>query len=650
MPKKRHWEDDHELVRIQSDTDRWKRIRYEEGPQDLDKVCEQVFLNNSKEATSAIIETMLELKCCARCILRYLNILDYDFYFAPEETLFNFINRIQKETIKSINTNSLRIIKSEKSTILLDRTTNYNRPICVTCLDLLYQEATSAIIETMLELKCCARCILRYLNILDYDFYFAPEETLFNFINRIQKETIKSINTNSLRIIKSEKSTILLDRTTNYNRPICVTCLDLLYQVDTYECIWPIYQNILAHNFDVKDFNLSVSLPSGIFINNHSMMVWIRKIFKDLKIEEETLESIIDLKEIFKYLLGESIEKKTGMEYTNHSEFNITIEFSHFDTQQNHMLLTRIPSANFELKKTKVKGKSVWVGDSRTNIVNALSKVPDDDFLRICNYCPPPVVRERWEIKPPILEHEAVYVGGRYNKLSRKLSQTPWIINGNKLAPISVSECIGEILREKFMCDDYIFVPAGREDVNVRMLGTGRPFFLEIINPRKPYLFQEILNDAREEINKRYKDLVRCERLKMIDEKDLSIIKEGEENKTKTYSALVWISKKVTPEIIEKINKHKDGFTLEQQTPIRVLQRRSSMIRLKKIHYIFAEEMKENDQVIILKLKTEAGTYIKEFIHGDLGRTKPSLNDMINCISDILALDVLEVDLEWPVE
>lgn len=60
--------------------------------------------------------------------------------------------------------------------------------------------------------------------------------------------------------------------------------------------------------------------------------------------------------------------------------------------------------------------------------------------------------------------------------------------------------------------------------------------------------------------------------------------------------------------------------------------------------------MKGNDQVIILKLKSEAGTYIKEFIHGDLGRTKPNISDMIDCTSDILTLDVLKVDLEWPPE
>ncbi len=40
--------------------------------------------------------------------------------------------------------------------------------------------------------------------------------------------------------------------------------------------------------------------------------------------------------------------------------------------------------------------------------------------------------------------------------------------------------------------------------------------------------------------------------------------------------------------------------------------------------------------------------YIKEFIHGDLGRTKPNLGDLLDCYADIMALDVLEVDLEWP--
>ena len=32
--------------------------------------------------------------------------------------------------------------------------------------------------------------------------------------------------------------------------------------------------------------------------------------------------------------------------------------------------------------------------------------------------------------------------------------------------------------------------------------------------------------------------------------------------------------------------------------------------------------------------------YVKEFVHGDFGRTKPSLGDLLNTETDILELDV----------
>ena len=42
------------------------------------------------------------------------------------------------------------------------------------------------------------------------------------------------------------------------------------------------------------------------------------------------------------------------------------------------------------------------------------------------------------------------------------------------------------------------------------------------------------------------------------------------------------------------------------------------------------------------------GTYIKEFVHGDFGRTVPSFGSLVGCAADILTLDVEEVHLEWP--
>lgn len=58
-------------------------------------------------------------------------------------------------------------------------------------------------------------------------------------------------------------------------------------------------------------------------------------------------------------------------------------------------------------------------------------------------------------------------------------------------------------------------------------------------------------------------------------------------------------------------------------TPIRVLHRRAPLTREKIIHKIKLIEI--NDQNYICLLATSAGTYIKEFVHSDLGRTNPNL-------------------------
>lgn len=50
----------------------------------------------------------------------------------------------------------------------------------------------------------------------------------------------------------------------------------------------------------------------------------------------------------------------------------------------------------------------------------------------------------------------------------------------------------------------------------------------------------------------------------------------------------------------------------------------------------------ENESLFIFKLSlcTQAGTYVKEFVHGDFGRTTPNLCSILNCDVDIIALDV----------
>ena len=56
----------------------------------------------------------------------------------------------------------------------------------------------------------------------------------------------------------------------------------------------------------------------------------------------------------------------------------------------------------------------------------------------------------------------------------------------------------------------------------------------------------------------------------------------------------------------------------------------------------------ENHHLFLLKLATQAGTYVKEFVHGDFGRTQPNIAQILGCEVDIIALDVEEIDLDWP--
>ena len=50
-----------------------------------------------------------------------------------------------------------------------------------------------------------------------------------------------------------------------------------------------------------------------------------------------------------------------------------------------------------------------------------------------------------------------------------------------------------------------------------------------------------------------------------------------------------------------------------------------------------------NSHFMILHVLASAGTYIKELVHGDLGRTTPSVGTLIQNECDILLLDVTNV-------
>ena len=49
-----------------------------------------------------------------------------------------------------------------------------------------------------------------------------------------------------------------------------------------------------------------------------------------------------------------------------------------------------------------------------------------------------------------------------------------------------------------------------------------------------------------------------------------------------------------------------------------------------------------------LELETDSGTYVKEFVSGDDGRTQPNFSERLGVQCVVVALDVLAIDYHEP--
>jgi tRNA pseudouridine synthase 10 len=81
--------------------------------------------------------------------------------------------------------------------------------------------------------------------------------------------------------------------------------------------------------------------------------------------------------------------------------------------------------------------------------------------------------------------HEPIYLAGRYLKLSRTLPQTAWIIQGERKLATSIEELVGDVIKRELGASGYVFTASGREDIDVKCLGKGRPFIFELHEPKR---------------------------------------------------------------------------------------------------------------------------------------------------------------------
>ena len=288
------------------------------------------------------------------------------------------------------------------------------------------------------------------------------------------------------------------------------------------------------------------------------------------------------------------------------------------------------------------------IGKKLTAILNKVPKFNQPDVLIIISFD-----FKTFSIK---LILKSLFILGKYNKLIRGIPQTHWFCK--KCMGEGCESCnytgkqyqttVEDLISPEFLiaskASDSKFHGAGREDIDVRMLGSGRPFVIELRNPKIRNLN---LKNIEKQINKKNRKAIKISNLKFSDKKEVIRLKTKAKDTKKVYKAIVKaenkIGKNIFNQIMLKLKKNLENQKIHQRTPYRVSHRRADKIRKKIIYQINGKYIKPNLFEFIIK--TQGGTYIKELISGDEGRTSPSFSEIFKSNLVCKELDVLEISI-----
>ncbi len=252
-------------------------------------------------------------------------------------------------------------------------------------------------------------------------------------------------------------------------------------------------------------------------------------------------------------------------------------------------------------------------------------------------------------LKNITIQVNPLYVSGRYLKLIRGIPQSRWLCGdcqGNGCVTCSwtgrrykesIEELIGLPALRLAEGREIAFHGSGREDIDTLMLGSGRPFVVEIKEPKKRLINLEKLEY---DINKLADGKIEVGVLVFADKDVVRRIKKAEASR-KIYKSIVEFQRDVTVKELKRVENALSNSIIYQQTPRRVLHRRADLTREK--HIYGAKLRRLSKRRAELKIHCQGGLYIKELITGDEGRTKPSLASIIDAEAKSIQLDVLEV-------
>ena len=443
--------------------------------------------------------------------------------------------------------------------------------------------------------------------------------------------------------------------------------------IDIYEkyylCIHCLGRMFSLLGTSTTNYERGNSLLLALTMENHRNYLYGNK-----SDQESALVNLKKIAENIKYLPAQNVLKNEGIDhkknnsnicYLCHGIFSSTEKFISEtikkleDLEFNTFLIGTKPKSQIINKedafKTEFKILEAESFKSHFNrvigkaLMGLLQKSPEfthPDILLIYS-----VSYESFEIETIL---KSLFIYGRYNKFIRGIPQTHWFCkncmgNGCKLCDytgkqyqISVEDLVSPEFIKETKSTDSKFHGAGREDIDVKMLGSGRPFVLELRNPKIRNLD---LTRLTKKVNKRSRKKIKIQELRYSNKNKVIKLKSEAKDTKKVYRAKVKANNKISKEdfdkLILKLKKILENNEIRQRTPHRVSHRRADKIRKKIIHKIEGKFIKNDFFEFIIE--TQGGTYIKELISGDNRRTSPSFSEIFGIPLVCKELDVLEI-------
>nr|GMD03799.1 putative tRNA pseudouridine synthase Pus10 isoform X2 [Ipomoea batatas] len=402
------------------------------------------------------------------------------------------------------------------------------------------REVPANAIKDLWSIGVCARCIFRVLGLheLICSHPSLSYSVLITALGVVRIEGGDGIDSSAKHELLN-----IQELTTEAN--VCKICLGVLQFVysdengtllkkdSAYDFASEIAELVKQQqHHQIGSFSLEVSLPPLVTENDQAIWLYVQKKYEsELWFQQRAASQCFSTKDVLKLLVIKPLQTLLSLKHME-STFHIRLTYSGSLQQQN--------------------------ADKR-NVGNKRRKTDSPQSVDIHKV-------EGEVIQPCHLTTQCyrnpIYIGGRYLKYSRNVSQTRWVIDDERMGEASVEEILGGCILPLCQGDGYKFHAAGREDIDVRMLGTGRPFLVEIQNARQ-VPSEGLIKDIEIKINSLENQLVKVRNLKSLGSQGWAMINEGEAEKQKQYAALVWISRDVNNEDLQTITSVKDMCFLD---------------------------------------------------------------------------------------